>query len=262
MDVNKLGPIGAEVCNIDLSTELSDEQSLFIRQAFLEHSVLVFKNQNLEPSKLLSLSGVWGKAMKHPIFPGIKDHPEIIQIENLGEQYHTNSHWHSDVTFETEPPDATLLYSLEIPDVGGDTLFSNQYLAYEALDQELKDQFSNTGAYHSNLSILTLVGADTSLAKRVLHPIFRTHPETNKKALFVTEAFVEGIDGYDQEDSNSLLKELYGLAVNKNFIYRHKWSKGDLVVWDNRCVQHFAEHGYGNKTRTMHRITVEGSKPF
>lgn len=262
MEIKKLGPLGAEVCNINLSTELNEEESLFIKESFLQHSVLVFKKQDLEPSKLLSLSCLWGKAMRHPIFPGIKDHPEIIQIENFGEEYHTNSHWHSDVTFENEPPDATLLYSLEIPDTGGDTLFANQYLAYEDLEQKFKDQLSGLSAYHSNLSILNLVGADTSLAKRVLHPIFRTHPETNKKALFVTEAFVEGIEDHDQEASDKILQELYRLAVKENFIYRHKWSKGDLVVWDNRCVQHFAEHGYGNKNRTMHRLTVEGSKPF
>ena len=261
MEFKKVGPVGAEVSNIDLR-ELSEEQVHEIKSAFLEFSVLVFRGQELNPDNLKKISLIWGKPQVHPVFKGMEDFPEIIEIKNLGEKYHTNAHWHSDVTFEYEPPDATLLYSLEVPDVGGDTLFSNQYQAYEELGKELKDSLESARAIHSNLSVILLTGGSADDAKTVEHPIFRTHPETGKKALYVTEAFVQSIKGLDQDESRKTLSELYSHASQERFIYRHKWSNGDLVVWDNRSVQHFAEHGYGDKIRNMRRITTSGSKPF
>ena len=261
MEFKKVGPVGAEVNNIDLR-ELSEEQVHEIKSAFLEFSVLVFRGQELNPDNLKKISLIWGKPQVHPVFKGMEDFPEIIEIINLGEKYHTNAHWHSDVTFEDKPPDATLLYSLEVPDVGGDTLFSNQYQAYEELRKELKDSLENVRAIHSNLSVILLTGGSTDDAKTVEHPIFRTHPETGKRALYVTEAFVQSIKGLDQDESRKTLSELYSHASQERFIYRHKWSNGDLVVWDNRSVQHFAEHGYGDKIRNMRRITTSGSKPF
>ena len=261
MEFKKVGPVGAEVSNIDLR-ELSEEQVHEIKSAFLEFSVLVFRGQELNPDNLKKISLIWGKPQVHPVFKGMEDFPEIIEIKNLGEKYHTNAHWHSDVTFEHEPPDATLLYSLEVPDVGGDTLFSNQYQAYEELGKELKDSLESARAIHSNLSVVLLTGGSADDAKTVEHPIFRTHPETGKRALYVTEAFVQSIKGLDQDESRKTLSELYSHASQERFIYRHKWSNGDLVVWDNRSVQHFAEHGYGDKIRNMRRITTSGSKPF
>jgi taurine dioxygenase len=261
MEFKKVGPVGAEVSNIDLR-ELSEEQVHEIKSAFLEFSVLVFRGQELNPDNLKKISLIWGKPQVHPVFKGMEDFPEIIEIKNLGEKYHTNAHWHSDVTFEHEPPDTTLLYSLEVPDVGGDTLFSNQYQAYEELGKELKDSLESAKAIHSNLSVILLTGGSADDAKTVEHPIFRTHPETGKRALYVTEAFVQSIKGLDQDDSRKTLSDLYSHASQERFIYRHKWSNGDLVVWDNRSVQHFAEHGYGDKIRNMRRITTSGSKPF
>ena len=261
MDIKKLGPIGAEIINIDFNI-LSVEDATLIRQCFLDYSVIVFKNQNLNPSDLKNISKLWGEALIHPIFKGIEGYPEIIEIKNFGEKYHTNAHWHSDVTFEECPPDATLLYSLEVPEEGGDTLFSSQYLAYDELDDDLKSKLSEKLAIHSNLGVLLLSGGDPKDAKTVEHPVFREHPETGKKALYVTEAFVKSIKDIDPKESQRILSILYNHAGQEKFLYRHKWSKGDLVVWDNRSVQHYAEHGYGDATRTMHRLTTSGSKPF
>jgi taurine dioxygenase len=261
MDIKKLGPIGAEITNVNLK-DISQNEFSFIKDSFLDNSVLVFKKQNLNPEELKSISNLWGKPLIHPVFKGIDGHPEIIEIRNHGEKYHTNAHWHSDVTFEETPPDATLLYSLEVPQEGGDTLFSSQYLAYDELEDDLKSSLSNKKAIHSNLGVLMLSGGDPKNAKTVEHPIFREHPETGKKALYVTEAFVREIKDLDSKESQRILGLLYKHASKENFIYRHKWSNGDLVVWDNRSVQHYAEHGYGDKTRTMHRLTTSGSKPF
>ena len=244
MDIKELGPIGAELNDIDL-TKLSDDESSLIKKYFLDYSVIVFRNQRLEPEDLKNISKLWGEASIHPVFQGIEGHPEIIEIQNYGEKYHTNAHWHSDVTFEECPPDATLLYSLQVPEVGGDTLFSSQHLAYQELDDDLKTILSGKQAIHSNIGVLMLAGGDPKDAKTVEHPIFREHPETGKKALFVTEAFVSSIKDFDSKESQRILEILYKQAIKEEYIYRHKWSNGDLVVWDNRSVQHYAEHGYG-----------------
>ena len=261
MDIKELSPIGAELLNVDL-TQLSKEDVTRIKRCFLDYSVIVFRNQKLNPKDLKNISKLWGEALVHPVFKGIENHPEIIEIRNYGERYHTNAHWHSDVTFEECPPDATLLYSLEVPEEGGDTLFSSQYLAYEDLDKELKSSLSGKLAIHSNIGVLMLSGGDPKDAKTVEHPVFREHPETGKKALYVTEAFVKSIKDLDPIESQRILELLYKQASKEEYIYRHKWSNGDLVVWDNRSVQHYAEHGYGDATRTMHRLTTSGSKPF
>ena len=208
MDIKKLGPIGAEITNIDFNT-LSVEDATHIRKCFLDYSVIVFKNQNLNPSDLKNISKLWGEALIHPIFKGIEGYPEIIEIKNFGEKYHANAHWHSDVTFEECPPDATLLYSLEVPEEGGDTLFSSQYLAYDELDGDLKSKLSEKLAIHSNLGVLLLSGGDPKDAKTVEHPVFREHPETGKKALYVTEAFVKSIKDIDPKESQRILTKLY-----------------------------------------------------
>ena len=261
MNIEQVGPVGAVITGMDLRA--FDEISINeIKEAFLKHSVLVFKNQELSPKDLRNVSLIWGEPLTHPVFKGMENYPEIIEIKNLGKKYHTNAHWHSDVTFEEEPPDTTLLYSIEIPEEGGDTLFSNQYLAYEGLSESLKVNLDHKMAIHSNLGVLILSGGEAKDAKEVEHPIFRTHPETGRKALYLTEAFVKEIKDLESKMSQETLSELYKLSSNKNYIYRHKWTKGDLVVWDNRCVLHYAEHGYGDQNRTMHRITTAGSKPF
>ena len=261
MDIKILNPLGAEISSLDLNV-LNEDDSSKIRQCFLDNSVLVFRDQKLSPSQLKNISSLWCKPLEHPVFKGIQGYPEIIEIRNYGEKYHTNAHWHSDVTFEESPPDATLLYSLEVPEVGGDTLFSNQHLAYDDLDLDLKSELSDKKAIHSNIGVLMLSGGDLKGVKTVEHPIFREHPETGKKALYVTEAFVQSIKGFNSKESQEILRVLYKRACNEQYIYRHKWLRGDLVVWDNRSTQHFAEHGYGDQTRTMHRLTTSGSKPF
>ena len=262
MKIKKISPLGAEITNVDLSNVLSKTDNKLIKKAFLDNLVLIFKDQKLKPQNLLLVASLWGSPQKHPVFQGLEEHPEIIKIENYGEKYHTNAHWHSDVTFEEKPPDATLLYAIDVPDEGGNTLFSNQYLAYDFLDINLKEKLIDLEAVNSNKSVVLLAGADPSLEKTIKHPVFRTHPETGKKALFVTRAFVERIDGLSNEENEEVLAKLYTQASDEKFRYEHKWHNGDMVVWDNRCVQHYAVHDHGDKTRTLQRITVSGSKPY
>lgn len=256
MMIKKLGPLGAEIVGINLTDPLDVHHLGRIKEAFLENLVLIFRGIEANPKNLLSIARKWGNPQKHPVFKGLKNYPEIIQIENYGKRFHTNAHWHSDVTFEEFPPDITLLYALEIPKKGGNTLFSNQYLAYEFLPESLKKDYKNFKAKHSNRNILKLVGKDTKNLNSVSHPLFRTHFETNKIALYVTEAFVEGVEGMDEEESNKILDILYSQSRKVEYRFEHKWKKGDLVMWDNRCVQHYAVHDYDDQVRTMYRITI------
>ena len=138
MNVNQLPILGAEISGLDLSSDLTDSETLEIKNLLTENLVLIIKDQNLPPKDLVKISSLWGGAFEHPVFKGLEDTPEVLQIENMGEQFHTNAHWHSDVTFEQKPPNVTLLYAIEVPEEGGNTLFSNQYLAYEGLDAEVK----------------------------------------------------------------------------------------------------------------------------
>ena len=261
MNVNQLPILGAEIRELDLSNDLTDSENMVIKNHLTENLVLIVKDQNLSPKDLVKISSLWGGAFEHPVFKGLEETPEVLQIENMGEQFHTNAHWHSDVTFEQKPPNVTLLYAIEVPEEGGNTLFSNQYLAYEDLDEAIKSELDDLTAVHSNRSILELVGADVSDAKTVEHPIFRTHPESGRKAIFLTQAFVQKITGMGAERSSDLLEDLYKHTYKDKFIYEHKWTKGDLVIWDNRCVLHYAKHGYGDLRRSMLRVTTNGEVP-
>ena len=261
MNVRQLPILGAEIRELDLSKDLTEAENKEIKDLLTENLVLIVKDQNLLPKDLVRISSSWGGAFEHPVFKGLKETPEVLQIENMGEQFHTNAHWHSDVTFEHKPPNVTLLYAIEVPGEGGNTLFSNQYLAYEELDDSIKSELHEIKAVHSNKSILKLVGADLSGAKTVEHPIFRTHPESGRKAIFLTQAFVQNIVGLDAKNSSSLLENLYKHTYRDEFIYEHKWTKDDLVIWDNRCVLHYAKHGYGNSRRSMLRVTTNGEVP-
>ena len=261
MNVNQLPILGAEIRGLDLSLDLTDSENKDIKDLLTENLVLIIKNQSLSPKDLVKISSSWGGAFEHPVFKGLEETPEVLQIENMGEQFHTNAHWHSDVTFEQKPPNVTLLYAIEVPEEGGNTLFSNQFLAYEELDAVIKSELDDLRAVHSNQSILELVGADVSAAKTVEHPIFRTHPDSGRKAIFLTQAFVQSIVGMDPDRSSSLLEDLYKHTYREKFIYEHKWTKGDLVIWDNRCVLHYAKHGYGDARRSMLRVTTNGEVP-
>ena len=141
MNVNQLPILGAEIRGLDLSGDLTNSESVEIKNLLTENLVLIIKDQNLSPKNLVKISSLWGGAFEHPVFKGLEETPEVLQIENMGEQFHTNAHWHSDVTFEQKPPNVTLLYAIEVPEEGGNTLFSNQYLAYEDLDEAIKNDF-------------------------------------------------------------------------------------------------------------------------
>ena len=167
-----------------------------------------------------------------------------------------------DMTFTAQPPKATMLHALTVPPWGGDTLFADQYGAYDSLSDGLKCVVDGLDAEHTGISTALLAGKNASAApKAVRHPVVRVHPETNRKALFITQAFVSKLCGWSGKESRVMLNHLYSATSAPELQYRHKWRPGDVVIWDNRCTQHYAVHDHGDAPRVLYRMTLEGDTP-
>jgi len=255
------GCLGAEAHGVDLAA-IDDATCEQLQRAFLEHHVLVFRDQKLLPEQQIAFGERWGELHIHPIVPHLEGHPPILPIDNHGKRRTITEVWHSDVTFEERPPMASLLYALEVPEAGGDTLFANQHAVYDRLSPGLQRMLEGLRAVHSGrgLASATGKGEQWKLHGRT-HPVVRTHPETGRKALFVNSAFTIGFEDMTAEESRPLLAWLCRQAVTPDVTMRHRWRKGDLVMWDNRSVQHYAIHDYGDAQRRMHRVTVIGDEP-
>ncbi len=263
LDTVRLSPsLGAEVRGVDVSDV---DGALFeaIHRAFLEHHVLLFRDQKLTPEEHIAFGARWGSLHVHPIVPHLPGYPPILVIPNLGKKRAITENWHSDVTFEARPPMGSLLYAREVPEPGGDTMFANQHLAYERLSPGLQKLLGGLRAVHGARRLARASGEEPDWKHQVqLHPVVRTHPETGRKALFVNGSFTLGFEDMTEEESRPLLDFLYARASAPDVSFRHSWRRGDLLMWDNRSVQHYAVHDYGEATRTMHRVTVDGDEPF
>jgi taurine dioxygenase len=256
------GSLGAEIRGIDLA-DLGDREFKAIRAALLEYHVLAFRDQKLTPAQQIEFGARWGKLFVHPIVPHIEGYPEIIAIDNHGKKHTITESWHSDVSFSERPPMASGLYALELPAAGGDTLFSNQQLAYERLSDGMKAMLEGLRAVHSGAGLGAATGrGEAWRSQGQLHPVVRTHPDSGRKALYVSPAFTVRFENMTIEESAPLLSFLYRAGQAADLTMRHRWQAGDLVLWDNRSVQHYAIHDHGDATRRMHRITVRGDVPF
>ena len=242
------GALGAEVVGVDLAA-LDDETSLAIRRAFLEHGVLVFRDQDLTPEAHKAFGRRFGALHAHPVAKGVEGHPEILLLENRGKDRTITEVWHSDVTCERRPPAISILHARVLPEYGGDTMWANQYLAFERLSVGMRRMLSGLRAVHRAFEL------------EAVHPVVRTHPETGRKALFVNAGFTRCFEAMTEDESRPLLRYLVEQATTPDLCYRHRWSPGDVAMWDNRCVMHFAVHDYGDEQRVMHRVTVQGDEP-
>lgn len=258
------GALGAELTGLDLK-QLDDVGFKAIHAAFLEHHVLVIRGQELRPEDQIAFGERFGDLHVHPIVPSLPGYPPILPITNAGKQRTVTEIWHSDVSFEERPPMASMLYAVELPSAGGDTIFANQHLAYERLSPGMQKLLDGLDAVHSGggLAAKTRAREDREAwrLQGQRHPVVRTHPETGRKALYVSRAFVIGIDGLTKEESEPILSYLYRQCTTPDLCVRVTWRPGDLVLWDNRSTQHFAVHDYGDEPRTMHRVTVIGDVP-
>jgi taurine dioxygenase len=253
-------PLGARIEGIDLR-KVTDAEWAEINEKFLAHQVLVFPNQDLTESEHIAFAQRWGKLVRHP-YAGMKDFPDIIELRNVGKRRDINQHWHSDMTYNKTPPKFTMLYAKETPSIGGDTAFSNQILAYNALSEGLKNVLADLKAVHTAANLATQYKQNTDEAPSATHPVVRTHDETQQQALFVCRAFTSKFVGWSTRESQSLLTFLYEHSIRPEFQARHQWQDGDIVMWDNRSILHYAVHDHAdNEPRTIRRLQVEGSVP-
>ncbi len=265
-------PCGAMVQDLDLRQPLSAGTVAEIRSAWLEHQVLAFPDQALSLEDLERIARYIGPFGTDPFFGSVPGHPHIAQVRRDADEKTKifAETWHSDWSFLPRPPQATLLYGNVIPPVGGDTLFANQVAAWEALSPAMKARLQGAQGIHSarrgyardgmygerdrGRSMAIRYG-DDALATQT-HPIARLHPETGRTALFVSPGYTIGIEGMDDAEAQALLMELFRHQVREEFVHRHRWQPGMLVMWDNRCVVHAATGGYDGHARLLHRITV------
>lgn len=267
------GTVGAVVRGVDLSEQLDEGTVGEIRSAFLSHHVLFFHDQDLTAEAQLRFGRAFGELDTHPFVEGTEAHPEIIEIiTEPDDVLNFGGGWHSDVTFLEEPDLGSVLYALEVPPFGGDTLFADQHAAYEALSDTMKDLLDGLVAKHS-AGLQYAEGGYSTLSKsmktklpeyanRVVgHPLVRTHPETGRKALYVNPSFTIGIEGMRMDESMALLGFLFTHMVREPFTCRFRWSPGSVAMWDNRSVLHYALFDYRGHRRHMRRITVKGDRP-
>ena len=267
------GSIGAEIGGVDLAAGLDDETVTAIRQAWLEHGVVFFHDQELDDDAFLAFARRIGEPAEYPFVPGIEGHPEIIAVTKLPhERVNFGGIWHSDTAYLDEPPMATMLLAREIPPAGGDTLFANMYAAYDALSPALRAVLEPLRAVNSSaladvsktredrIREVDPSAGDLPLYEAV-HPVVRTHPETGRKALYVNIAHTSRFEGMTEEESRPLLQLLFQHQVRPEFTCRFRWKVGSLALWDNRCVQHNPVNDYHGWRRVMHRITLAGDRP-
>jgi taurine dioxygenase len=259
--IRKVSPtIGAEVTGIDVR-KMSDATFEEVRQAFVDHRLLVIKDQDLTPDELMGFGERWGQLLVHPLTPHIEGHPPVQAIENTGKKATLNEHWHTDMSFEARPPKMTMLHAKEVPALGGDTAFADQHAAYDSLSDGLRKVLDGLNAVHASSDFARIVGKDPKAAPRAVHPVVRTHPDTGRKALYLCRAFTERFEDMTRSESRGLLEFLFERSVRPDFTWRQRWSAGDLVLWDNRSLLHYAIHDHGDQPRLLHRITVQGEVP-
>jgi taurine dioxygenase len=266
------GSVGAELLGIDLSGVLSDDTVQAIRQALLDHGVIFFRDQTLPPDRFLALARRFGTPIEYPFVKGLDGFPEIIAVAKLEhERVNFGGVWHSDTTYLEIPPMGTLLVAREVPEVGGDTLFANQYLAYETLSAGMRRLLDGLhGVSSSAKADVTRTREDrvksdgTQAARTPLsaeHPVVRTHPETGRRALYVNTAHTANFVGMTEAESAPLLNFLFRHQIQPAFTCRFRWQPGSMAFWDNRCVQHYPLNDYHGHRRVMHRITLQGDRP-
>ena len=265
-------PCGATVHGLDLRQPVSPQQMAELRALWLKHQVLAFDGQDMALEDLERVALQFGPYGQDPYFEAIPGHPHIAQVRREADETSTlfADNWHSDWSFLAQPPAATLLYGNVIPPVGGDTLFANQYDAWDALPAALKSALADAQGVHSARRGYARAGRygendagrsmairydDSALATQ-RHPVARRHLETQRTALFVSPGYTIAIADLPDDEGQALLRELYAHQGQERFVYRHRWSAGMLVVWDNRCLVHAATGGYAGYRRLLHRITV------
>ena len=270
------GALGAEVLGVDLAA-LDDGTTAAVRRALLDNLVIVFRDQTLTPETQLAFARRFGEPMAYPFVKGLDGWPEITPIlKREDDRSNFGGIWHSDTTYLPTPPLATILYALETPSFGGDTLFTNTTAAYDALSDGMKRLLGGlTGvnsaglragggraALHANNKAMKIQNADNADSYEAEHPVVRTHPDTGRKSLYLG-MHVSHVDGMPEAEGKAMLDAVLERATVEANVYRHQWRPGDLVMWDNRCLLHRADRNYQMDVhpRILHRTVVRGTVP-
>jgi len=272
-------PVGAEIVGLDISKPINDADFARIHRAHLDHHVVVFRDQQVSPADHVAFSRRFGPLEIHVLHQfQLPKHPEILIVSNIlqdGEPIGLGDagvYWHSDISYKTRPSLGSLLHAQELPSEGGDTLFADQHLAWEGLAPALQQRILPLKAEHSYLAKYEELRAKNPWRPKLsqqqvdqvapaVQPVVRTHPETGRKALFVSEHFTTGIVGLPKHESDALLAELFAHSVKPEFVLRHRWQPHDLVFWDNRSLMHLAAGTPDHLRRKLYRTTIVGDLP-
>ncbi len=260
---------------MDLRRPVPQALRAALNRAFLDHAVLVIRDQSLDPAQMLAAVRLFGSVFpQHNTRFALPGCPEIHYLSNQdrfpdGRRYIPGEGYHTDHSNAAEPPKATVLHAVKLPDQGGDTQFVNMTLAYARLDPALRARIEGLRAVHvyqSRHSARKLMGlsetARAAVPEHVVHPLVRTHPETGRRALYINPIRIEAIEGMDEPDALALLDALLAHATRPEFEYRHRWRPGDLVMWDNRCLLHKANGDYDmDQERYLYRVMLRGDRP-
>jgi taurine dioxygenase len=266
------GALGAELLDVDLTQAMSTDLQHAIRAALLEHLVIFFRDQHLSTEQFMRFAQAMGTPVEYPFVKGLDGFPCVIEVKKLEhEKNNFGGIWHSDTTYLEQPPMGSMLLAHEIPPYGGDTLFANQYLAWDTLSETLQSMLVGLMGISSSAKAdvsktredrLKTDGKESTPKNYThAHPLVRTHPETGRKALYVNVAHTSGIVGMRDEESAPLLKFLFEHQVKAEFTCRFVWQPHSLAFWDNRCTQHNPVNDYHGFRRVMHRITLGGDTP-
>ena len=261
--------LGASVSGIDLG-RATDEVIATVVELILEHKVLFFTDQHLSPQAQLQFARGLGEIDVAPFGPKHPDHPEMTVLDQVSPKNQGADAWHTDNTYLPCPPSFTILQSVTLPELGGDTCFADMYAAHDALSSQMQTFLSGLTATHDLTKTLKRAiadgNADVDLDMMqqqwppVHHPVVRVHPDTGRRALFVNGNFTTGLDGLTSSESKVFLSMLLEHVGSPEFQCRHRWSPGTLTMWNNRCVQHYAVPDYSSR-RVMHRLTIAGDRP-
>lgn len=273
MKIRALTPtIGAEIFDLDLSSEYDHETFSAVLSAFIKHHVLMIRDQHLTPPDLVRFARRFGPVGAYPFAQPIAGHPEVIAIIKEPEQTTVfGGIWHTDSAYLATPSMASALYAVEVPSIGGDTLFSNQHAAFDALDKGTQDKLRTLKAVHSSAKNQQKLRSDHlnsgSMKQQkkehfeAIHPVVRTHPVTSRESLYLSPAHTTHIDGLEQSESDALLRDLFEHALSDDFKCRAQWQPGTLAIWDNRCTLHYPVNDYHGHRREMLRVTIDGDRP-
>ncbi len=269
--------LGAEITGVDLSQPLDNRTAEAVHHAFLDHQVIFFHDQDITPDQHKDFARRFGPLNVHPYVKALDGHPEILEVlKDTGDSRNFGGLWHIDLTFMEEPPLGSMIYALEVPEAGGDTLWASMYLAYERLSDGMKNLLDGLVGVHSagpvygpreitaDRAIGTTIKLDQTedALSDVEHPVVRIHPETGRKCLFLGGgSYLRRFKDMTEDESAPLIGYLNDFAVRPELTCRYRWQPGSFAFWDNRCTQHYALNDYHGERRLMHRVTIDGDRP-